>query len=257
MTTHPTFGVEFVRHGYARAARNRRLFAAAVCLLLAAGIAWLIVYSTHAPPSPRETPAQRRQAEWVFGGFGALSIAGALLSVRGLFRERDVEARGYERGFTYREPRREPAALAWDRVESVQAAVRVMDVHGVPVRTIRLYEVRGDEGTVVTFGDTLADAERFVATIIATTRPRLCDRARATIARGGTADFGPLSATREGLMRGGATLPWPRVAAVEVDRYGALVVRDRDARSPWARVDAAEIVNLNVLLRVSEELRQG
>lgn len=250
------------RQRYSRLARSRR-FGWSAFLMLSAGVfVALVVVAERAPPSPRETPQQRRNAEVAFLVLAGLCVAGAAVSGLRVRGERAVEAIASEHALTYRRPapsgaRTEDVVVSWDAVESFTEDVRVLDYHGIPLRTIHRYTIRAADGLTVTLDDAIAAVPQLAARVAAETLRHMLPRMRTAIARGATVAFGPIALAREGISYDGRLLPWDQVGGIERDRYGEIVVRERNGGGRWARVAVSQVPNAHVLLPLVRELGEA
>lgn len=96
-------------------------------------------------------------------------------------------------------------------------------------------------------------------------------RAKATLAAGGQVDFGPLTATADGLHHGGKKIPWHTITSChygvvifseDEEELGAMLRMEYEVDGgasgfpfAWLRIPALDVPDLDVLVRLAEENR--
>lgn len=244
-------------HGFARSMRIKRWLCVGVLALFAAGFVSLVAFAPPAKPDGPETPQQRRMAEVAFLVLGGLCLLGALAVVRRTRRESSVQVRIDAQGLTHRPAARrraevpEDIRIAWDAVESFTQQVVRIDYNGILIGTRRLYTLIARDGRTIRLDETIDRVVALADRIARETSARLLPTMQQTIAQGRRVAFGEIEALREGIQYRGATLPWERVERVEVDRYGAIVIRARDPSATFLRIDYAAVPNAHVLIALA------
>lgn len=227
----------------------------ALCVVAGAAIIGFTRWAQGQPVSPRETPEGRAQAIVIFYALGGVCVFVGVLSavVRRLRRRVAVDL--HEGGIVYRRAGDAPRAFTWEEVESVTSDVRAADVHGVVVRTTHKHTVTPRHGERVVLSEQIADVGRLADAIAQAVADVRLPEARAAIARGGTASFGPVGVAREGVTHKGALHPWVEVTGAEV-AAGVFVVRA--GRKAVVRVAVSAVPNVGVAWAlVSEKATQG
>ncbi|MFC8226387.1 hypothetical protein [Streptomyces sp. NPDC057287] len=107
--------------------------------------------------------------------------------------------------------------------------------------------------------------------VIAPVTELLLARAKATLAAGGQVEFGPLTATAEGLHHDGKEVPWNTITSCrygfvifheDEDELGAMLRMEYEVDSgahgipfAWLRIPALDVPEVDVLVRLADERR--
>lgn len=94
-------------------------------------------------------------------------------------------------------------------------------------------------------GQRLAGIENLANVIDREMTVRLLPEAEEALERGATIEFGPVGVSAAGIRKSGATLPWPEVAEIKIDR-GQLIVIGAAKRLAWCQVSLSELPNWGV-----------
>jgi hypothetical protein len=116
-----------------------------------------------------------------------------------------------------------------------------------------VYTLRGPGGERVVLNSLLRDQETLGRAIRRETTCRLLPLALQAYKVEGHVPFGKLAVSREGLSKGGRTVPWSDVGGVDVQN-GVVLVRKRDGRRAWFGVRMGKVPNLYVYLALVEML---
>jgi hypothetical protein len=171
---------------------------------------------------------------------GVVGAAALLSPVVGRKRRIGVHARGLRLV-----DGRKEVALHWDEIESVTSHMtrRSGVVH-------HHHRIRGPGGEIA-FGTGIEKVADLAATVEREVFPRVSRRAEESLAAGQSVAFGPIVAEPAGLRHDERLLPWSAVESCGFD-FGRLVVRSRSGSRPWTEVEAKDVPNAPVLVRIVE-----
>lgn len=179
-----------------------------------------------------------------------LVLIGVIVFIRNK-RRQDLCIRLFTNGFT-RTLSGQTVAVRWDEVAEVwQNVIQTYRGH-VRSRTIHTYTLRLADGRKFVFNDQVAQIAGLGTALQQQCAARILPRARASYNTGAVVTFGPFGISREGITKGGATLPWEQVAQVDL-RQGMLHIKKKGARRDWAFALATKIPNLPVLMALANQ----
>jgi len=149
--------------------------------------------------------------------------------------------------------------IPWDEIETVWHSEKVMPgLQGLVVtwiggfQSVYTLQTRGGERFIL--NSHLRGMDTLGAAIRRETTPRLFSPAIKTYKVEGKLEFGKLAVGREGLCKGGKTLPWSEVGSVVVEN-GFVFAKKRNGRLAWmAGVPMEKIPNLYVFLALVQSI---
>jgi hypothetical protein len=195
-----------------------------------------------------------------FGTIFALALPGlfALLAVVELTRTalnwRKVTV-VYERGLAFygwrgwREWR-------WEEIEAIQLKVtRHYYQNIIPLGTTRHYTVTDRSGKALPLDHAVTDFQELMDTIERTVNRLLFERMLEAYNAGQSVHFGPIQISRDGLVCRRKSYAWAEIEAVTVADGRITISRKNGGFFSGARVDAAKVPNLAVLLRLLDRIK--
>jgi hypothetical protein len=191
-----------------------------------------------------------RLGEWLPG---SIFLALGVFMTWGFWRQRALWVRVYERGFTFTRGGR-TEEFPWDEIEVFSETEQVYRAAGLESGVSYQYFIRRGDGRTLRMDNEVGGVARLGELLRLETGRRLASVAAGLIGRGEAANFGPLAATREGLSRGGRTLPWAELGRVDVEG-GYLVVVDRGGRQ-WSSDLYGLVPNAHVLLVLAQRMKK-
>lgn len=235
------------RQGAAGAAVNLVVFG--VVALLGVGVTVLGVGSI-------ATGRAHRPSTWLLLGGGlALLALGAWLG-RMVSRYWPCSIVFFEHGLTHERGRR-ATTLRYDDIAGLWTTSVRQFVNGIDTGVRHSIRLRATDGREIRLMPTLKGADWVVGELARQVTPRAIERALEALGSGGTADFGPISISRQGLaLAKGQRLAWDEVEPITVDA-GVVVLRRQGRRLAWKRLLVSEIPNCDAFVRLAEAGREG
>jgi len=150
------------------------------------------------------------------------------------------------------------SVIPWDEIETVWHGEQV--VAGLEslvaawaggYQSVYTVQTRGEERFI--FNSHLHGLETLGDAIRRETTPRLLSPAMKRYQIEGKVEFGKLAVGREGLCKGGKTLPWSEVGNVVVEN-GFVCAKKRNGRQEWIGVQMEKVPNLYVYLALVQSI---
>jgi Family of unknown function (DUF6585) len=209
--------------------------------ILAAAVTLVSIWSYVDPSAPSWL-----RPYWVAGGIFLLVTGGAVIN--GL-REYQVDI--HEQGFVYSTVF-ETANVRWEDVSAVWQAKCARQRNG-PTTSATYTVLLKNKKKLVLDNERFKNAEGLGDTIQKEVTRRLMPRYSELLKTGGTAKFGKLSISRQGLSNGKETILWAQVKAVRINN-GIININKEGKWLGWANVMAYEIPNLFVFLGLIDQI---
>ena len=209
--------------------------------ILAAAVTLVSVWSYVDPNAPSWL-----RPYWVPGGIFLLVTGGAVIN--GL-REYQVEI--HEQGFVYSTVF-ETVNVHWEDVSAVWQAKRARQRNG-PTTSATYTILLKNKKKLVLDNERFKNAEGLGDTIQKEVTRRLMPKYIELLRSGGTAKFGKLSISQQGISNGKETIPWSQVQAVRINN-GIININKEGKWLGWANVMAYEIPNLFIFLGLVDQI---
>jgi hypothetical protein len=162
----------------------------------------------------------------------------------------------YERGLAFYDWRgwRE---WRWEEIEAIRLKVtRHYYQNIIPLGTTRHYTVTDRSGKALPLDRAVTDFQELMDTIERTVNRLISERMLEAYNAGQSVHFGPIQISRDGLVCRRKFYAWAEVEAVTVADGRIAISRKNGGFFSGARVDAAKVPNLAVLLRLLDCLRR-
>ena len=187
------------------------------------------------------------------GLFGLVLMAGAVLLAFRTYRSRELRVLVYPEGMLYLRPDQARAVL-WDEIDTVRhtkAEGHLM----IFLSSSEAITVSGPRIGELHFDDCLPQIGELAGLIRRHTLGSLLSRAVAAYEAGEPVVFGEIQISREGITKGGRTLPWPDVKEIQFEEEKITVTRQGKWLT-WLTASAGEVPNFHVLRGLLEYARK-
>ena len=187
------------------------------------------------------------------GGVGLLSAAGGAWAVWTHRQEKGMAVRVHQDGLVWQKNGR-TTAMRWDDV----LELGVIAFYNRQLRTtFYTYTLKDRSDQKMRLNLTpgnLDNAQELAQTIQQEVTRRQLGRAITTFNAGQPVQFGPLTIAQEGIGYGRKSLPWSQFAGASLSQRGHFVVRAKEQKTTWARIEMVKMPNMFTFVALANQI---